>query len=139
MSDQRIQLVFNKPISAAFISALVVMIFIATSCKTELPQLADIDLVKWSSDRNGCQGYRQSAVQVLDSQKNKLLALSANDITSMLGKPDQIELYKRNQKLFFYSLNPAPSCGTKDENTKPLRLMIRLNAMERAKEIIITP
>ena len=139
MSDQHTQLVFNKPFRAGFISALVVIIFIALSCMTELPQLADIDIEEWSSDRNACQGYRQSVVKALDAQRSKLLALSANEITAILGKPDQIELYKRNQKLFFYNLNPGPTCGTKNENSRTLRLMIRLNAMERAKEIIITP
>ena len=104
MSDQHTQLVFNKPFRAGFISALVVIIFIALSCKTELPQLADIDIEEWSSDRNACQGYRQSVVKALDAQRSKLLALSANEITAILGKPDQIELYKRNQKLFFYNL-----------------------------------
>jgi len=139
MSDVRTQLVFTKPLPTAHSSVFVLLILLLTGCAADLPKLTDMDLVKWSGDRNGCQGYRQNTISALEQQKSKLLALSANDLTKLLGKPDQIELYKRNQKLFYYHLNPAASCNIKNQSNESLRLMIRLNAMERAKEILITP
>lgn len=139
MGDQCIRVVFNK-LKSIFGSPLFVIIFFAlTSCKTDLPKLEQIELSDWAKDRYGCLGYRMGVIAPLEQQKEKILALSANDITRLLGKPDEIELYKRNQKLFYYYLNPAPACGKNTTGTPPLRLMIRLNAMERAKEILIMP
>jgi hypothetical protein len=67
------------------------------------------------------------------SQKDKLLALSELDIVEVLGKPDEQELYKRNQKFYYYSIKPSDKCGK--EPAAPLRLVIRFNAMGLAKEI----
>jgi hypothetical protein len=70
------------------------------------------------------------------SQKDKLLALDEMEIVQLLGKPDENELYKRNQKFYYYYLTPSESCAS-DEGLKSSRLVIRFNAMGLAKEITI--
>ena len=69
------------------------------------------------------------------SQKEKLLALSELDIVDLLGKPDQEELYKRNQKFYYYFIEPSEECNLGSQE-KSLRLVIRFNAMGLAKEIV---
>lgn len=71
----------------------------------------------------------------LMDQKAELLALSELDIVELLGRPDQNELYTRNQKFYFYFLTPSSSCDTPAE--KPQRLMIRFNAVGLAQEILV--
>ena len=71
----------------------------------------------------------------LVSQKDKLLALSELDIVDLLGKPDEQELYKRNQKFYYYFIEPSPECSLPSEGAS-LRLVIRFNAMGLAKEIV---
>ena len=105
------------------------------SCGLPLPSLDGIDLVKWKNDKNGCAGQRAAMMEALQNQKNKLEGLTETQISELLGRPDQNELYKRNQKFYHYFLQPGPAC---EKNTaKPLKLSIRFNATERAKEVAV--
>lgn len=115
-------------------SALVLTLLIA-SCGKPLPELENLDLNAWKDDKNACGEYRVKNIESLRSQKEKLLALDESKIISLLGRPDRNELYKRNQKFFYYYLEPGPGCSSPTENAK--RLAIRFNAMGLAKEIAI--
>jgi hypothetical protein len=57
--------------------------------------------------------------------------LSETQILQLLGRPDQNELYKRNQKFYYYWIT-GPDCST--DSTK-LKLGIRFTAMGISKEI----
>ena len=105
------------------------------SCELPLPSLDGIDLVQWKNDRNGCGGQRASMIEALQNQRNKLEGLTETQISKLLGRPDQNELYKRNQKFYHFFLQPGPACG--QSTGKQLRLSIRFNATERAKEVAI--
>ncbi len=74
--------------------------------------------------------------EAIAAQKDKLLALEELQVAELLGKPDQNELYKRNQKFFYYYLQPSKECNLGD-TLAPKRLSIRFNAMGLAKEIRI--
>ena len=109
--------------------------FTAFSCGKPLPQLEGIDMRQWKDDKFGCLGFREKSLDTLSSQKDKLKGLSETDILQLLGRPDQNELYKRNQKFFHYFVEPSVKCDSSKRNTR--KLSIRFNAMERAKEIVI--
>jgi hypothetical protein len=79
-------------------------------------------------------GKRASMTASITSQSDKLLALSEQEIISLLGKPDENELYTRNQKFYYYFLEPAKECG-KTVDDDPQRLVIRFNATGLAKEV----
>ena len=70
----------------------------------------------------------------LVSQKDKILSLDEMDVTSLLGKPDQTELYKRSEKFYKYYFSDGPACGT-DSPAKTMT--IRFNAMGLAKEVVV--
>jgi len=116
-------------------SPLIFSLFIA--CTNAPVNLEGVDLGQWKSDRQGCKQFRAGALEQIINQKESLLAKSESDILNILGKPDQIELYKRNQKLFHYRISPASTCPKIDSLN--IELMIRFNAMGRAKEIYATP
>jgi hypothetical protein len=114
-------------------------IFIALSlalgaCDKPLPQLTGIDLAIWKTDKNGCNGKRADVLKSLQEQKNKLQGLSEMQILELLGRPDQNELYKRNQKFYYYWLEPGKACG---QNAESRKLSVRFNAMGLAKEIVV--
>ncbi|MGC3946588.1 MAG: hypothetical protein QM762_19030 [Chryseolinea sp.] len=71
------------------------------------------------------------------NQKDKLLSLSESEVVSTLGTPDQQELSKRNQKFYYYYLEPHGECATSDSSSRPMRVAIRFNAMGLAKEVRI--
>lgn len=105
------------------------------SCRKPLPELKGIETEVWTADKNGCSGVRANSIEALKEQKTALLGLSEMEIVQVLGKPDRNELYKRNQKFYYYYLQPAPECEQHPDSA--LRLAIRFNAMGLAKEISV--
>jgi hypothetical protein len=103
------------------------------SCREGKPPLEDFDRSTWQSDRHGCENKRETLTAALLSQKEKLLGLDELQMVKALGKPDQREIYERNEKFFYYFIQPARSC--KEPAPSPKRLVIRFNAMGLAKEI----
>ena len=114
---------------------LLAMVALTLACAGASPELKNVDLNLWKADHMGCEGHRQEFEQPLLDQKDQLLGLSEMEIVSVLGKPDVNELYKRNQKFYFYFLEPGGTC----ENALPSarKLSIRFNAMGLAKEIAV--
>ena len=111
------------------------LFLLLTSCGNPLPELKDVDLTAWKADKNGCSGKRQESIEALRSQLTLLQGLSEMEVIAMLGKPDQNELYKRNQKFYYYFLEAGPACINPVE--KPLRLSVRFNAVGLAKEVLV--
>jgi hypothetical protein len=112
------------------------LIVLLCGCSKPLPHFKNLDLAAWENDKNGCSRYREQQFEVFNQQKEKLLALKELQIVELLGKPDRNELYKRNQKFYYYYLLPSPDCGI-DSLAKASRLAVRFNAMGLAKEVII--
>lgn len=111
--------------------SLFTLLLFFSSCGRDLPSLEGIDILKWKEDKNGCGGYRESVDAVLQRELSQLKGLSEMDILSLLGKPDQNELYKRNQKFFYYFISPGSGC--KVASTTPQKLILRFNAMGYAQ------
>jgi hypothetical protein len=116
--------------------SIVLIAILLTSCGKARPTLDNFDAASWKNDKNGCAGRRGEILASLESQKSKLLALNELDIVALLGKPDQNELYKRNQKFYYYFITPAPACDSAAHGTEE-RLVIRFNAMGLANEILV--
>lgn len=115
--------------------SFVVLVFLAASCRKSLPVLDGLDKDKWASDRHGCTGARTAMMPSLKGQESKLLALTETEIIEILGSPDENELYKRNQKFYYYDISPSGQCNS--GSSEKYRLMIRFNAMGLAKEVSI--
>lgn len=118
-----------------WLSAITVLL-IVSGCGRELPKLENLDLKQWSQDKNACGTYRTENLESLKSQKEKLLALKEMQVVELLGRPDRNELYRRNQKFYYYYLKPAPECPNYNTDNSA-RLAIRFNAMGLAKEVMI--
>jgi outer membrane protein assembly factor BamE (lipoprotein component of BamABCDE complex) len=94
-----------------------------------------MNLEEWREDRNACLSKRAPMAVSMNDQKEKLLGLNEKQLVKLLGRPDQNELYKRNQKFYSYYLTPAPECGTA---IMPAQiLVIRFNAMGLANEVTL--
>jgi hypothetical protein len=117
-------------------SLSLITFFICLACSRPLPDLEGIDRDGWSSDRNGCTRARADMRPAIDREKEKLLALDQLQIVKLLGRPDENELSERNQKFFYYYLDPGPSCALAAD-TLPEKLAIRFNAMGLAKEVAL--
>ena len=106
------------------------------ACDKPLPDIQGMDLEQWKKDKNGCQNIRTAMRKAIDEEKNKLLSLGEMQIVKLLGRPDQNELLRRNQKFFYYFIKPSPACKVSTD-TIAEKLVIRFNAMGLAKEVAI--
>jgi hypothetical protein len=114
--------------------AVTFFVFVFVACGKPLPTLEGIKLTQWKDDKNGCNHYREKLIDTLISQKDKFKGLSEDDVIALLGRPDQNELYKRNEKFYKYFLQPGPSCRSDSSETI---LSIRFNSVGLAKEATI--
>ncbi len=117
--------------------AVLLFLIALLSCSKPLPTLDGIDLYKWRNDKFGCSGDRLSMKTALTAQSDKLKGLSEMDVMELLGKPDENELYKRNQKFYNYYVSPGPDCPESKE--LPDKLIIRFNAMGYAQLVTLGP
>lgn len=107
-----------------------------TACSKPLPELQGIDLAVWQQDKNACNGKRLLMEAAITTEKDKLKGLSEMDVVELLGKPDVHELYRRNQKFFYYYVTPGPDCADPEEQSR--KLEIRFNAMGYAQLVSIS-
>jgi hypothetical protein len=115
--------------------SLLLLTFLFFSCGKDLPTLDGVDAMVWKNDKFGCEGKRFPMLDAIKKEKEKLLSLNEVQVTKVLGKPDRNELLKRNQKFFYYFIQPAPEC--KLGNEKPIKIELRFNAMGLVKEVVV--
>src|SRR6188768_3150667 len=99
---------------------LSLFIIILYSCGQPTPILEGVDIELWKSDKYGCLKQRTQFIVSITNQRDKLKSLTEDDIIDLLGRPDQNELYSRNQKFYRYFLEPGPSCEHAVPNPKRL-------------------
>jgi len=104
------------------------------SCNQSPRSIDGMDQEAWKNDKNACGGHRSQMIEDILKQKDKLLALTELEIVDMFGKPDEQELFKRNQKFYYYYIEPSRECD-QPVSDHPMKLVFRFNAMGLAKEI----
>jgi len=114
---------------------VLVLLILFAGCGKSLPVLDGINLTDWKNDKNGCNGIRQSMTELIIAQKDKLLSLSETDIIRLLGKPDETELSKRNEKFYRYYLRQGVGCSQNPLGTEVM--IIRFNAIGFSKEVVV--
>lgn len=113
-----------------------ITIFASFGCMPKSPEFEAIDMEQWRADHKACDGARMLTKDVFARQKEKVLALSESQVVACLGNPDAQELSKRNQKFYYYYLEPHGECAAAADSTaRPMRVAIRFNAMGLAKEV----
>ncbi len=109
-----------------------------SSCQTPLDS-TKFDLIRWKTDKLACQNFRQTSLS--DFQKliqPHLVDLSEKQLVTYLGAPDFRELYKRNQKFYYYQLEKTATCQSKIFQKKTLHLAVRMNALNRVSSVTIS-
>ena len=119
------------------ITIAVIILLLSASCRPKREDFTGIDMVQWRSDNQACGDARIKSRDTFSTQKDKILSLSEWEVVRVLGTPDRQELSRRNQKFYYYYLEPHGACATTDSTNKALRVAIRFNAMGLAKEVRI--
>lgn len=108
--------------------------FQLTYCRKK-KSIEGFDTKAWTEDVNGCQAKRAAMMDDLLKIKFKLRGQKIGEIKDILGRPDAIELYKRDQKYYIYYMEPGVECSAAKED--PLKLYVRFTAVGIANELSI--
>lgn len=113
---------------------LIIAIVVGFSGCQSTPSVEGFNSEQWKIPLQSCEDSRIQQAQILVNHQNQLLGCGQTQIKSLLGAPNEHELYLRTQKFFYYNLTPGDTCS----NVKrPLRLSIMFDALDRAKEVMI--
>ena len=104
-------------------------------CTTQPIDIAGVDEAAFRADPGGCRGVRSQMKEALFTHDSRLRGLTQEEIYATLGKPDRQDLATRSQKYFVYFLEPSSLCTDKAASSRPLTLLIRFSAINRASEI----
>lgn len=115
------------------IFSLIILIMLLACTST--PILQDFDSEAWKKDVEGCNNLRINLVDELINNRSELVGLGQNDIIKVLGKPNRHELYSRHKKAFIYTVKGSVNCPK--DSGKASRLVIRFDALERTKDVIL--
>lgn len=111
----------------------IVPIILLTACHST-PAVEGFDSTQWEIPLQDCSDSKVQLGEILVNHQHQLLGSSQTEVKALLGKPDEHELYLRTQKFFYYNLTPGDTCTN---ISKPLRLSILFDALDRAKEVMI--
>jgi len=116
--------------------------FFLSGCDTPLDS-TKFDLTHWKNDKLACENFRQTSLS--DFKKliqPHLIDLSEKQLVNYLGAPDFRELYKRNQKFYYYQLEKTVACQSKTQSKilqkNTLYVVVRMNALNKVSSVTIS-
>lgn len=107
-----------------------ILFLILTFSCSSTPEIAGFDSTRWKADTKGCMGIRAEMVQTA-SLEETLIGISESDIVELMGRPDENNLYKRNQKFYIYYL------GTCEDTAQGPYLQLRFSATNVTREAMV--
>lgn len=112
------------------------VLLLAVLCFSCYPKIKieGFDGDKWNQPFQSCLEDKIDLAEMIVSNQDNVLGKGQAEIKQLLGQPDEHELYRRNQKFFYYNLTAGDTC----QNLKVRRLSVLFDALDRAKEVMIT-
>jgi hypothetical protein len=106
-----------------------------TSCTESPDYLGDLDLKKWRNDRNACKGERTTLEEDFRGIQDQLMGKFADEVGTLLGRPDIHQLGSRNQKYYVYFLEKGRQCDDIKYKSSAKKVVLRFNAVGLLSEI----
>jgi hypothetical protein len=108
-------------------------------CGHALPDIPGFAAPAWRADRYACAGRRASLLPPLLAARPRLYEARANDVTTLLGPPDEEELLANTEKAYHYYLRPGPQCGPRRPHSAGPRLSIHFGPLGTVTEVQADP
>jgi hypothetical protein len=118
----------------AIICLSFLLLLIQCNEKPKVPE--HFDFSKWAADPNGCKGIRSKVLADFFPYKAQLIGKTENEILGLMGKPNRVQLYQRNQKFYFYSLKGNTLCA--DSTLEVSEFYLRFSATFQVTEVNYT-
>ncbi|MBO2011048.1 hypothetical protein J4E00_18450 [Siccationidurans soli] len=110
-----------------------------TGCGHALPQLPGFDAAAWRADPYACHDQRRVAVPALTQSKENLYEARADDVTALLGPPDEEELRAGTEKVYYYYLQPGTQCNAHHARSGAPCLSLRFGPLGTVTEVLTDP
>ena len=121
------------------LNAALSIIMLGAGCGHALPQLPNFDAATWRADPYACRNLRRQAVPVLVLNKEKLYESRADDVTALLGQPDEEELRAGTEKVYYYYLEPGTQCQPQHTRSGAACLSLRFGPLGTVTEVLTDP
>jgi hypothetical protein len=112
---------------------------LAAGCGHALPQLPGFDAAAWRADPYACRDQRRTAIPALTQSKEKLYGARADDVTKLLGPPDEEELRAGTEKVYYYYLQPGTQCDSRHIRSGAPCLSLRFGPLGTVTEVLTDP
>ncbi|HEX8507261.1 MAG TPA: hypothetical protein VF630_17995 [Hymenobacter sp.] len=119
--------------------ASIVACGLLSGCGHALPELPGFDAATWRSDPYACLDKRRAAVPALLRSKEKLYEARANDVTALLGQPDEEELRAGTEKVYYYYLEPGTQCQGRHLRSGAACISLRFGPIGTVTEVLSDP
>lgn len=110
-----------------------------SGCGHALPQLPGFDANSWRADPYACRNLRRQAVPILALNKEQLYETRADDVTALLGQPDEEELRAGTEKVYYYYLEPGTQCQGHHARSGAACLSLRFGPLGTVTEVLTDP
>jgi hypothetical protein len=108
-------------------------------CGHALPDIPGFAAPAWRADRYACAGQRAALLPPLLAARPRLYEARANDVTALLGPPDEEELLAQTEKVYHYYLVPGPQCGPRRPHAGGPRLSLHFGPLGTVTEVQADP
>ena len=120
-------------------AAAAVALLALGGCGHALPPLPGFVPAAWRADAYGCQGRRAALLPALLKARDQLYFTRADDITALLGHPDEEELREGTEKVYIYYLVPGPQCQPAHRRSAAPCLRLHFGPLGTVTQIIADP
>ena len=110
-----------------------------SGCGHSLPRLPNFDAATWRADPYACRDLRRQALPILVLNKEKLYESRADDVTALLGQPDEEELRAGTEKVYYYYLEPGTQCQPPHTRSGAACLSLRFGSLGTVTEVLTDP
>ena len=115
------------------------LLLLLCGCGHALPQLPGFSGPTWRADPYACRDQRRAAVPALMRGKEQLYEARADDVTALLGPPDEEELRAGTEKVYYYYLVPGTQCAGRHARSGAPCISLRFGPLGTVTEVLTDP
>ena len=115
------------------------LLVLLTGCGHALPPLPGFEPAGWRADAYGCRGRRAALLPALLKARDQLYLTRADDITALLGQPDEEELREGTEKVYIYYIVPGTQCAPPHRRSGAPCLRLHFGPLGTVTEILADP
>jgi hypothetical protein len=123
----------------SFIAGLGLASCLLAGCGHALPKVPGFDAAAWRADTYACQNHRAALLPPLLAARATLYEARADDVTALLGQPDEEELLAGTEKIYTYYLRAGEQCGPRHPRSTAPRLRMRFGPIGTVTEVQADP